>query len=103
MNAHYIPGVDNVRFDFDSTLQIDLEKCLGRGLLLGDIPGFFEQIFEYAETQTGRDPTWGFGQISDAQGRSWPLLGLIMAFLRRDAVNTIDLVSYARDFVTYLG
>lgn len=49
-----------------SAICVDLQRLLNEKAIQS-VPTFFEQIFRYAETQSGIDPTWGF---SDQMGQT---------------------------------
>jgi hypothetical protein len=45
--------------DFSTAIVVNLDKAKADNAILS-IETFFEQIFQYAETQEGDDPAWGF-------------------------------------------
>lgn len=55
-----------VELDFSSAIAADLIKMKADGAILS-VDSFFETIFKYAESQDGKDPTWGF---SDQAGKA---------------------------------
>lgn len=48
-----------LELDFSSAISINLDKARSEKAI-NSVETFFENIFRYAEKQSGLDPTWGF-------------------------------------------
>ena len=65
-NARYDNERDDVAIDFASSICIDLVAAKQDNAFTS-VSALFEKVFQFAEGETGSDPTWGF---SDRMGAS---------------------------------
>jgi hypothetical protein len=99
LNVEYLPKLDTVTLDFGSALFIDLEMGLENGAWGGSIPTLFERIFDYAKSQPGNDPTWGFQVSREGHPTRQPLWGLAKSLIPRDIVGLYGLEQIIRSFI----
>ena len=74
INSFLDPNTSSVQLDLRSTIVCRLDEMKRIGAITS-IMNFFEQIFQYAENQDRKNPTWGF---SDQQG-----LAQVVSILKR--------------------
>jgi hypothetical protein len=79
LNA-YPDSEELARLDFTGAVVLRLDQ-LKEDKVITSAPILFEQIFDYAERQSGDDPTWGFSDsMGLREGRSW-FIELVMSLL----------------------
>lgn len=66
--------------DFRSALAMNLEQAIADGAI-SDPSRWFERIFEFAETNTADDPTWGFGVSAGLVAAGSGLVAAILSLL----------------------
>jgi len=99
LNVEYFPNLDTVTLDFSSALFIDLKMGLENGAWGGSIPTLFEKMFDYAESQPGNDPTWGFQELQEGRTNRLPLWGFAKSLVPRDIVGLYGLEQIIRSIV----
>jgi hypothetical protein len=79
-NAVYDPNEEKARLDFSSAIAMNLDRAKSDGAIQS-VEKFMEQICQYAEHQSGSDPTWWFSdRIGIGFARS-ALKGIVLALL----------------------
>ena len=79
-NGMYDRAERKASLDFSSAVAVNLDRAKSDGAIQS-AEMFMEQVCQYAEVQSGSDPTWGF---SDKMGIGFvrsALKGLILALL----------------------
>ena len=77
LNARYSEA-QGAKLDFSGVIRCRLDEMLRDGAIVS-VGHFFEQIFNYAESESGLDPTWGF---SDNMGRNG-LMSVVLSLLKK--------------------
>jgi hypothetical protein len=97
-NGRYDAQTENGTVDFTSSIAMNLDKAKEEKAILS-VEQFFEEIFRYAEEQSGDDPTWGFSDRMGAQLAGSAFKSLILYLLpksiREDARKAFHF--YVRD------
>jgi hypothetical protein len=79
-NARYDVERHEAEIDFGSALKVTLDRAKQDGAI-ASVETFFEQIFQFAEQQSGEDPTWGFAIQAGLRRGSEGILAGVLSLL----------------------
>jgi hypothetical protein len=79
-NAIYDVNKGRADLDFSSAIEINLDRAKADGAIQS-VEMFVEQICQYAEHQSGSDPTWGFSDRMGVGFARSALKGFVLALL----------------------
>jgi len=82
MNADFGGRREQAALNFKSAVVCDLDKMISDGAI-NSVRRFFEQIFQFAESASGEDPTWGFSDRMGIQAGGSALKRLLLSVLPR--------------------
>lgn len=104
-NASYDMKKETASLDFGSTIVCQLETMKSQGAIKS-VEVFFEDIFRFAESATGDDPTWGFSDQQGGRAVGSALQEIVLSFvpksIRSQAVRVahfgvVDLSQFAEE------
>jgi hypothetical protein len=79
-NARYDAIKDKAHLDFATAMAMNLDKAKSDDAIVS-AETFFEQIFRYADSQSGDDPTWGFSDRAGLKVAGSAFKSLILSFI----------------------
>ena len=79
-DARYNLDKKESELDFSTAIVINLDKAKAEKAIV-NVEQFFEDVFRYAETQSGDDPTWGFSDRMGKRVAGSALKSLVLAIL----------------------
>lgn len=81
-NAKYDKDSEKAFLDFSSAIAVNLDRAKKDGAI-DNVENFFEKIFQFAENQTGNDPTWGFSTKMELKVAGSALKSVLLSLLPR--------------------
>lgn len=93
LNARRNVETGKAAIELRSAVCLNLDQAKNDGLML-TVEMLFERIFQYAESQSGDDPTWGFSDTAGVRVAGTSLRRLLLRLLPKEAGKDIERIAH---------